>query len=331
MQHHAFRPHWLRLAWGTCVALWLAPPLCAQTIAVPDVPGTTTAAVEVLVRGTWGTAPGQFGKTDEASRPGPMDFALTDDGLYVLDPVNARVQLFGWDGGFRTVVPIGTKTADFLTVDERGRIIVLDAFVRRELRIFSPDGKRIAQADLPDTLHLPSAVLAVGEHVYVEERHSRVYEVGIAGGAPARVLDTLPGRPLAARGAPIQAAKAGTHGVAIRTACAAGAEPLSLQFARPVNAIVGIESDERGHLYVAVTTPRDAARDAWKSDIVLAVIDSDGRLAGTLCLSDAYVTDHYRKLAVSRAGEIIQMQTTEDEVRFVRWTLPTTAAARAAL
>lgn len=50
------------------------------------------------------------------------------------------------------------------------------------------------------------------------------------------------------------------------------------------------------------------------------------RIAGTIRMPNAYVTDHYRKLLVSHEGEIIQMQTAEDGVRFVRWTLPTRAA-----
>jgi hypothetical protein len=51
------------------------------------------------------------------------------------------------------------------------------------------------------------------------------------------------------------------------------------------------------------------------------VLEPDGSIAGTVRMPNAYVTDHYRKLCVSPSGEITQMQTGADGVRFVRWSL----------
>ena len=62
--------------------------------------------------------------------------------------------------------------------------------------------------------------------------------------------------------------------------------------------------------------------DPWKTDIVLTWLDPDGAIAGSICLPNTYVTDHYRKLFVTRCGAIIQMQTTDDGVRFIRWQPP---------
>jgi len=320
----------LRLSVGVWAAMAATQRAAGQVVQVPLEPACA-ASVEtgVIVRGPWGSGPGQFGKVDEASRPGPMDFAVTDKGLYVLDPVNTRVQLFGWDGGFKQAIPIGTKTADFLAVDERGQVVVLDAFVQRDLRIFSPAGELVAQKRLPGSIGLPSTVLTEDGRIYIEERHNLVYEVSVTGersGAPAQVVGSLAGRPRPGRHAAVHVTKEGTHAVVIRTARdAAAAQPVTLQFPRPISAVVGVEFDENGRIYVAATSPRDPGRDAWKADVLLTVLGPDGLLVGALCLPDAYITDHYRKLGVSRTGDIIQMQTTADGVRFVRWTLPAPA------
>jgi hypothetical protein len=280
----------------------------------------------VLVRGPWGSAPGQFGKSDEASRPGPMDFAVVHDTLYVLDPVNARVQLFNLDGSYRGEIPIGTRTADFLGVDALGRVIVLDAFVRRELKAFSVTGELLAQATLPASIGLCSAVFSDRGRVWVEERHDRVYELDMdraEGRAPARIVGSREGRPLGAEGTTLHARKDGTHTVVIETRGAGQTgEPIFLQFPRPVASIVALEADESGRVYLAAACQRRASDDPWKTDIVLVAIGPDGEVAGTVRMPNTYVTDHYRKLCVSDTGEIIQMQTTEQEVRFVRWTLP---------
>lgn len=325
----------LRLSLGLCGTMGLEQRAAGQVVRVsPEPTRVASSEADVIVSGSWGSGPGQFGKVDEASRPGPMDFAVTDRGLYVLDPVNARVQLFDWNGSFIQAIAIGTKTADFLAVDERGQVIVLDAFVKRDLRIFSPAGEPVAETSLPGSIGLPSAVLTESGRIYIEERHNRVYELSVAGdrsGASAQVVGVGAGRPRLGRDAAIHVTKEGTHAVALRTARdAASARPVTLQFPRPITAIVGVESDESGRIYVAATSPRDPNRNAWKMDIFLAVTAPDGRLVGSLCLPDAYITDHYRKLGVSRAGDIIQMQTTADGVRFVRWTLPTPAEGGAA-
>lgn len=283
--------------------------------------------MEVLVRGRWGPHLGQFGKVDEASRPGPMDFAVTDDRLYVLDPVNARVQAFDLDGDFRREIPIGTRTADFMCVDAGGNVTVLDAFVRREFKTFSASGELLAHATLPASIGLCSAVFADGDRVWIEERHNRVFEVRAEQdkrGAPAQIVGALTGRPLGRNYSAVHARKKGTHEAIIRLATPEQtAERVTLRFPRPVASIVALESDDCGQVYLAAACPRAPRAERPGTDIVLVVIAPGGELAGSICMPDAYVTDHYRKLFVSRKGEVIQMQTTEDEVRFVRWTLPT--------
>jgi hypothetical protein len=279
--------------------------------------GEDRAVTQTIVRGEWGAQPGQFGREDEAARTGPTDFTVVGDALYVLDPVNARVQVFDLDGGFVREIPIGTRTADFLCVDDAGDITVLDAFVNREFITFSPEGDLLVRAKVPASVGLCSAIWADGDRVWIEERHSRVHEIVTRtdrNGPRAAVAATLPGRPIGREGGTLHARKSGAEEVVLKDMARR-----RLWFDRPVMSIVALECDARGRVYVAVTVPAGDGEDAWTTDIVLAVIEAGGEVVSSIRMPNAYATDHYRKLCVSRSGEIIQMQTTEEGVRFVRW------------
>ncbi len=286
---------------------------------------------QVFLRGGWGSAPGQFGKVDEASRPGPMDFAVTADALYVLDPVNARVQVFDLQGDFRLQVPVGTRTADFISVDRSGSIIVLDAFVRREFKTFSPAGEVRVHAKLPASIGLPSAVFADGQRLWIEERHNRVFEITAddpKAGARSRVVEALPGRPAGDGGRTLHAARKGLRDAVIRFGAGEkhgnphqGDDALTVRFPERVGSIVALETDARGGVYIAAVCLPERGGDNSNGYILLAGITSDRTIAGAVSMPNAYVTDHYRKLCVSDSGDVIQMQTAEQEVRFVRWAL----------
>lgn len=320
---------------GLLIAALAAHSSYGEILPVPEPADDGDATSQaVLLCGSWGSAPGQFGKVDDASRPGPMDFAVTEDALYVLDPVNPRVQLFDLDGRFQCEIPIGTRTADFMCVDPAGNVTVLDAFVRREFKTFYESGELIAHARMPGSIRLPSAVFADGERIWIEERHNRVYELRVDRddpGALARIAGVLPGRRLGCDHSLVRIRKTGTHEVVMRLADPEqSGKDVTLRLPRPVASIVGLEADDSGRLYLAAACLSAPATDQWSTDLLLVVITPDGRIADTLRMPNAYVTDHYRKLCVSSTGEVIQMQTTEDQVRFVRWTLPARTGPRRA-
>ena len=293
-----------------------------RTIVLPEV-GDPNSAGQVLVAGDWGDAPGEFGTTDDTSRPGPMDFALHEKALYVLDSVNGRTQVFNLDGSLREVLPIGTRTADFMCVDTDGSVAVLDAFVKRELKVFAPKGELNTTARLPDTLRLPSAVFARQGEYRVEDRHDRVYVLRTNPGRtnqPARVKRLERGRPNAANGDTMHARKTGVSTVVLESA-AENEDPTATEVIYPtrIRSIVALEADRRGNTYLAAVCQNPDAPDEARGVIYVCSIDTAGELAGVLTLPDQYVTDHFRKLLVTPAGEIIQMQTTEAGVQFIRW------------
>ncbi|MCP4591870.1 MAG: hypothetical protein GY842_14130 [bacterium] len=319
----------LRVALSVLLLLALAPlaqPARGEVLRIPQLNETTSSnQAQLLVAGPWGSAPGQFGKVDEASRPGPMDFAVNEDSLFVLDPVNSRVQVFSLEGTFLREIPIGTRTADFLGIDDTGAVVVLDPFVRREYKVYSPAGELRTHAAMPSAITLASAVFLEGERVWIEERHHQVHEV-LAGSqvprAPAQVVGTLEGRPQGADRSVVHVRREGADQIVIRRGPPGQAEDRrTLRFPQPVASIAALETDAAGRVYVAANCPCEPEKDPWTTDLVVIVLTPAGELVGTLRLPNRYVTDHYRKLCVSRDGHIIQMQTTEEEVRFVRWTV----------
>lgn len=325
---------WRGLAAGA-VCLWLpawsagAP---AVTVDVPEPAGETLPTTdELILRGGWGPGLGEFGKRDEASRPGPMDFALVDGTLYVLDPVNARVQVFDLASGSVRAMEINTHTADFLHVARDGTVTVLDAFVRREFRVFAADGSLRRTARVPDTISLPSAVAADGDRVWIEERHDRVFELDASEARPgqaAPVVRNVPGRPIAGDRF-VHARKLADGSVDLRIGAeGSGQNRRTLRFPGRIEAVTALETDGADRTYIAVRRAGRAAEGSARSDLLVTRLRPDGYPDGTRVLPDAYVTDHYRKIFVTPSGELIQMQTTEEDVRFVRWTFPESQGER---
>lgn len=307
-------------AWVPVVAGLLAGQFASHTAAEVRHISTkldSAATAELILVGSWGSGHGQFGREEEAARTGPTDFTATVDMLYVLDPINARVQMFGLDGTYRAEIPIGTRTADFLCVDDAGAITVLDAFKQRELRTFAPSGALRLRVDVPDSIGPCSAIWSDNARFWLEERHRRVHELALetdARGTRANAVAILPGRPIGRERATVQARRAGMRNVVIN-----GVNRRTLRYDRSVSSIVALESDAHDRMYLAVACPCDERGNPWHTELVLTVFEANGRTAGSIHMPNQYVTDHYRKICVTPSGEVIQMQTTEEGVRFVRW------------
>ncbi len=294
----------------------------------------------VILQGVWGKNQGEFGKVDEASRPGPMDFAVVGDEIFVLDSVNARVQVFTLDGDFQREISIGTATADFLSVDNRGNVTVLDAFVKRECRSFGTEGSLKARIELPQELGLPSAIFTENGTVWVEERHNQVFEISTSSEenvSLGKLSRRISGRPFSCiektggDTRTVHARKNGRREVIVRIDGDGGKQKLvSLRFPKSIVSVAGLDTDSGGRSYLTVTCLTDEKRSAWNTDLIMVVISPDGEIAGTINMPNNYVTDHYRKVFVTPAGEVYQMQTDATGVRFIRWTDSGAVAERGA-
>src|SRR5262249_24587930 len=99
---------------------------------------------KVIVKGGWGSAPGQFGRRadPESAQEGPMSLALGKSGeLYVLDQINGRVARFRRDGSPAGEIKIGSDTVQDIAIDKRGDVLALDRLADKDLTIYGSDGQ----------------------------------------------------------------------------------------------------------------------------------------------------------------------------------------------
>lgn len=126
----------------------------------------------VLVRGSWGRAPGAFGRVEEASRPGPMSLTVgAEGGIHVLDQVNRRVQRFDAGGRLLGVTGgIAETSEDLVLAGGAYRILVYVPGTPPRYRIDSiePGGRRLARIDLPPELVLATRLIVAGDPVAPE-------------------------------------------------------------------------------------------------------------------------------------------------------------------
>lgn len=140
----------------------------------------------------------------EANPEGPMSFVPAADGaIYILDQVNARVQVFR-DGTVTKSVPIPGRT--FMDIDllPDGRLVLLDNLVRKEVRLLDPVGKTLRVLPLAGkNIRDPAAVTEVfcnsgdvrpGIWVLNDEGGQRSVRLAGLDGTPDPERPSLPGR-----------------------------------------------------------------------------------------------------------------------------------------
>ena len=292
----------------------------------PIEPGAA-ATSQVLVEGPWGTEPGAFGMVDEASRPGPMDFAVTDDATLRPRP-RQRPR-----AGLRPRRPPATRNPhrhphgrlpDRRQPGPRHRPRRL-----RQTRI--QDLRQRRHATQPTTVYRNRSACRRPSSRTVSESGSRNVTTACTNSASIpttpehrpKSYDTLAGRPTIRGSQTVHAHLDAQRAVVIRAGeSERSSRTFSCSFEQPVISIAAHETDATGRVYVA-TRCRPADPDTGPSELILTVINPGGTLAASFELPNQYFTDHYRKVFVTETGEIVQMQTTAQGARFVRWTLPT--------
>jgi hypothetical protein len=111
--------------------------------AEPPIVGVTR---EVVFSAGWGDALGEFG-IQRGSEPedwifaGPSGFWVTpDERLYILDPVNRRVQVVGTDGAVDSAIPIQTESPQDVAVAADGTVLVRGS---TGVEAYSPQGESL--------------------------------------------------------------------------------------------------------------------------------------------------------------------------------------------
>lgn len=282
---------------------------------------------KIIVRAGWGSGPGQLGKLDEASRPGPMDLAVADDGtLHVLDQVNRRIQRFTPAGASWPPLPLSAQTAEYIALSNQGVWVL--SYERQSaghiLELVGRSGVHKRQALAAGT-DLITGLFSDGEQVWIEQRHDRLTKVWPVKKAGQAVL----GRPN--RGEP------GQHLLAARDAeggvLLAGVIPMEGTFPmvtfKPADgaeivAIEGLRSDKAGRVYLAlkladrITSP---GQD-WVDVRRVCVVYRPGARPIIVEMAAELATDMNNYLAVGPGGGLFQLHTTEAGVLIRRWHIP---------
>jgi hypothetical protein len=121
-----------------------------------------------LVRGRWGSAPGELGRVLEASQPGPMSLTVDREGrVHLLDQVNRRIQRFDRQGRWLGMTSgVAETSEDLVLTGEVYRILVYQPGSPPRYRIDSLElgsGRRRASFALPPELLLATRLIATGD------------------------------------------------------------------------------------------------------------------------------------------------------------------------
>ncbi len=284
------------------------------------------AGARVLFSATWGSGIGKLGRDRpaEGNPEGPMSLALAGRDLLVLDQVNGRLARYDADGRLKGTSDAPT-TAQDLAVGKDGTVAMIDRLVGKTVTLVDASGKKIGELPLGARIPEPGLVTGVvidGTSVYAEKEHGALVLLGSTDGTPTGESIQLAGRPsrdgnllLTAGIASKGAGRAYVNAMERRTTTSRFAVQVS--FPRPAQAIVLLDSDLKGKIYLGV-----AAGDP--GDAVIACLDpSDGRVLGKVTLPLSHTPEEsFRDFSVSDDGAIVFAVRGEDGVTYQSATCP---------
>jgi hypothetical protein len=288
-------------------------------------PALGAQAGQVVVKGSWGHGSGQFGKRDEASRPGPMSLAVGVEGeLYVLDQVNRRVQRYSRSGALLGSVALESETAEDLVVTGADLWVLFyepGTVPGHRLRRYSPTAATPTLELRVDGLEGVTGLFAGGKSwapdLWIEVAHENQVQV-IAGGKPVlparravalgRLDPSQPGtRLLASRGGPALAVVDRVYPGRFT------ARLLEVETSQPVEVVDDLGVDAAGGLYLSMRIGDD-------SGLRHVLLARRGSSSIDIELASTHATDLNRSIAVGRDGAVHQLETTEEGVTVRRWT-----------
>jgi hypothetical protein len=302
-----------------------------------DLPGTLLApspvlAEQVLVRGSPGTGPGQFGlqgnpARDDEDALGPASFAVgPQSNLFVLDILNARVQRFEpkgrWVGSFPLVRAPGLEPvveAD-LAVSDEGTVFVFNNGEVPSLTQYDPGGRPLVSTALPPSFKGVDLLFAGKQRplFLMQNGQSVRAELGWGG---VRAEGPFPGLPVGETYAQVE--RVSRWLAALRLVSPEGRVRRSVQLHSRVpivrTRLVGV--NRRGEVVLAVDRAEGADEDPPEAEVLLLSVTPQGQLSGAVSVPPGDRRFEFREFAIAPDGAVIQMQSDAAEVRFVRWTL----------
>lgn len=281
---------------------------------------------KLVINSRWGSEPGQLGHRParESNPEGPMSLAVSGNGdILILDQVNQQVQRFTPDGAHSSSIPIGSATAQDLTVDKKGQTLVLDRLGQPGIEIFDSDGKPAGRLEIPmDRIKEGGAITGLfttEDGAYLELENEDLVPVGQTTGPSG----TMPGRPtrdgkLFLRAGIINREQGRVY-VQAHDRDKKLVWELPINLTLPVLHILMLDSDGQGRVYLGAEVGIEDPVTHDYSDLATAVvrINNKGRLDGSLWLppSTSSGDESFRPLVVDNDGTLYHMVPSEQGVK----------------
>lgn len=302
-----------------------------------DLPGTAVAPASaahenMLLRGSPGTGPGQFGLQGNPAREdedalGPPSFAVgPQGGLLVLDLLNSRIQRFDARGRFLASFPVARAglepvfESDIAVADD-GAIFLVTEGDNPTLTQYDPSGKVLLSGALPPSFKGVDQILAGrGRPTFLMLNGQSVRaELGWGG---IRAEGPKPGLP--AGDVYVQVERAGRWSALVRFVAADGRvrRTVNLRSAIPIARVRLVGVNRRGDVVIAVDRHDGADDEATRAEVLLVSLTPQGQIAGSVMVPPGDRRWLFREFALAPDGSVIQMQSDLAEVRLVRWSLP---------
>lgn len=278
------------------------------------------AGAGVMLVARWGSARGELGRErpQEGNPEGPMSLVLAGRELVVLDQVNGRLARYDANGRLLRTSDAPT-TAQDIAVGKDGTVAMVDRLVGKAVTLVDANGRKIGELPLGPKVGEPGLVTAVvvdGKKVYAEREHGALVLIGGTDGTPATDDEQLTGRPskdgtlLLTAGLSSKAqGRAYLNAVDRRTSSLKFAR--SILFPKPAQAIVLLDSDAKGTIYLGV-----ASGDP--GDAYVACLDpGDGHVLGRVVLPLSHTPEEsFRDFSVGDDGTIAFAVRTDEDVQY---------------
>jgi hypothetical protein len=277
------------------------------------------ADANVVVRAKWGNGRGDLGheRLQEGNAEGPMSFAPGANGsLVVLDQVNRRVVRYDASGRVTNVAD-APATAQDLAMARDGSAALLDRLGQKSITLLDPSGKKVGELSLERSKAgdpgLVTGVFVDGKDVYVEKEHGALVQIGTVDGRPADDPVQLAGRPSRDGSLLLHASMAqgrvALNAIDRKTSTLRFAR--QIPFAQPLRAIVLLDTDLRGTIYLG------ASAGAPNETQIICADPSDGRVIGRLTVPTSAVPEEsFRDFSVSDDGTLVYALRTEEGVTY---------------
>ena len=327
----------------TCGSVAVAAPSDEPLVAVaPDapqleLPGSAVARAapaqeQVWVRGSPGTAAGQFGlqgnpARDDEDALGPPSFAVGPLGsLYVLDALNGRIQRFDPRGRPIGAFPLvrpggGTEVEADVAVGEDGQILVFSGGDQPFLAHYDSGGRLLLQGALPPSFQGVDFLFAGKPRPLFLMQNGQAVRAELGWGG-LKAEGPLPGLPVGELH--LQADRAGRWLASLRFFTAAGRllRGVQLHSRVPITRVRLVGVNRRGEVVVAVDRAEEPDERAPQGEVLLLSVTPQGSLTGAQSVPPGDRRFEFREFAIAPDGAVVQMQSDAAEVRFVRWVLP---------